>query len=65
MEIFDIKFVIFESKCEELRETSSVSRSKQINHFQNELKTKDKTIDQFLMLLSNLANSELENSYIN
>ena len=64
-EIFDIKFATFKSKCEEQGEMSSVRCNKQIEHLQNELKTKDKMIDQFLMLLSNLANSEFENSYIN
>ena len=65
MEIFDIKFVTFESKREELVETSLVRCSKQIDHLQIELKTKGKMIRQFLILLSNLANSELENLYIN
>ena len=37
-------------------QTSSIRNNKQINHFQNELKTKDKIIDQLLKS----ANSELE-----
>ena len=59
-EIFDIKFATFKSKCEELGETSSVTYNKEIDNLQNELQTKDKMIDQFLMLRSNIANSELE-----
>ena len=41
-EIFDSEFTIFKSKCEELVQTSSVRYNKQIDHLQNELKTKDK-----------------------
>ena len=59
-EIFDSKFTIFKSKCEELVQTLSVRYNKQIDHLQNELKTKDKIIDQLLKSLSSLTNSELE-----
>ena len=59
-EIFDSEFTIFKSKCEELVQTSSVRYNKQIDHLQNELKTKDKIIDQLLKSLSSLTNSELE-----
>ena len=41
-EILDSEFTIFKSKCEELVQTSSVRYNKQIDHLQNELKTKDK-----------------------
>ena len=58
--IFKIEFATFKSKCEELGETSSVRYNKRIDHLQSKLKTKDKMIDQFLMLFSNLGNSELE-----
>ena len=44
-EIFDSEFTIFKSKCEKLVQTSSVRCNKQIDHFQNELKTKNKIID--------------------
>ena len=59
-EIFDSEFAIFKSKCEELVQTSSVRYSKQIDHLQNELKTKNKIIEQLLKSLSSLTNSELE-----
>ena len=59
-EIFDSKFTIFKSECEELVQTSSVRYNKQIDYLQNELKTKDKVIDQILKSLSSLTNSELE-----
>ena len=68
-EIFDSEFTIFKSKCEELVQTSSVRYNKQIDHLQNELKTKDKIIDQLLKSLGSLTNSELKKkkktSYIN
>ena len=41
-EIFDSKFIIFISKCEELAEKSSLRYNKQTDHLHNELKTKDK-----------------------
>ena len=59
-EIFDSEFTIFKSKCEELAEISPVWYKKQIDHLQNELKTKDKIIDQLLKSLSCLTNFELE-----
>ena len=59
-EIFDSEFTIFKSKCEELVQTSSVRYKKQIDHLQNELKTKEKIIDQLFKSLSSLTNSELE-----
>ena len=59
-EIFDSEFTIFKSKCEELVQTSSVRYNKQIDHLQNELKMKDKIIDQLLKSFSSLTNSELE-----
>ena len=59
-EIFESKFTIFKSKYEELVQTSSIRYNKQIDHLQNELKTKDKIIDQLLKSLSSLTNSELE-----
>ena len=59
-EIFDSEFTIFKSKCEKLVQKSSVRYNKQINHLQNELKTKDKIIDQLLKSLSSLTTSELE-----
>ena len=59
-EIFDSKFTIFKSKCQELVQTLSVGYNKQIDHLQNELKTKDKIIDQLLKSLSSITNSELE-----
>ena len=59
-EIFNSEFTIFKSKCEELVQTSSVRYNKQIDHLQNQLKTKDKIIDQLLKSLSSLTNSELE-----
>ena len=45
---------VFDS--EELAETSSIRYSKQIDHFQNELKTKGKVIHQLLESLSKLNN---------
>ena len=59
-EIFYSKFTIFKSKCEDLVQTLSVRYNKQIDHLQNEFKTKDKMIDQLLKSPSSLANSELE-----
>ena len=59
-EMFDSEFTIFKSKCEELVSTSSVRYNKQIDHLQNELKMKDKIIDQLLKSFSSLTNSELE-----
>ena len=59
-EIFDSKITIFKSKCKELVQKLSVSYNKQINHLQNELKPKEKVIDQLLKSLSSLTNSELE-----
>ena len=53
-EIFDSEFTIFKSKCEELVQTSSVRYNNQIDHLQNEVKTKDKIIDQLLKSLSSL-----------
>ena len=49
-EIFDSEFAMFKSKGEELVETSSIRYNKQIDHLQNELKTKDEIIDQLLKL---------------
>ena len=46
-EIFESKFTIFKSKYEELVQTSSIRYNKQIDHLQNELKTKEKIIDSF------------------
>ena len=59
-QIFDSEFTIFKSKCEELVQKSSVRYSKQIDHLQNGLKTKDKIIDQLLKSLSSLTTSELK-----
>ena len=59
-EIFDSKFTILKSKCEELVQTSSVRYKKQIYHLQNKLKAKDKIIEQFLDSFSSLINFELE-----
>ena len=59
-ELFDNEFTIFKSKCEELVETSSLRYNKQIDHLQNEIKSKDKIIDQLIISLTNLTNSELE-----
>ena len=59
-ELFDNEFTIFKSKCEELVETPSLRYNKQIDHLQNEIKSKDKIIDQLLISLTNLTNSELE-----
>ena len=59
-EIIDSKFTIFKTKWEELVQTSSVRYNKQIHHLKNELKTKDKVIDQLLNSLSSLTNSALE-----
>ena len=59
-EIFDSKFTIFKCKFQELVQTLSVGYNKQIDHLQNELKTKDKIIDQLLKSLSSITNSELE-----
>ena len=53
-EICDSELTIFKSKCEELVQTLSVMQNKQIDHLQNELKTKDKIIDQLLKSLSQL-----------
>ena len=58
--IFDSEFTIFKSKCEDLVQASSVRYNKQIDHLQNELKLKEKIIDQLLKSLRNLTNSELE-----
>ena len=58
--IFDSEFTFFKSKCEELVQTSSVRYNKQIDHLQNELKTKDTIIDQLLKSISSLTNPELE-----
>ena len=49
-EIFDSEFTIFRSKCEEL--VQAVWYSTQIDHLQNELKAKDKIIDEFLKSFS-------------
>ena len=59
-EIFESKFTIFKSKYEELVQTSSIRYNKQIDHLQNELKTKEKIIDQLSKPLRGLTNSELE-----
>ena len=59
-EIFESKFTIFKSKYEELVQTSSIRYNKQIDHLQNELKIKEKIIDQLLKPLRGLTNSELE-----
>ena len=59
-EIFESKFTIFKSKYEELVQTSSIRYNKQVDHLQNELKTKDKIIVQLLKSLRGLTNSELE-----
>ena len=59
-EIIDSEFTIFKTKWEELVQTSSVRYNKQIHHLKNELKTKDKVIDQLLNSLSSLTNSALE-----
>ena len=59
-EIFDNEFTIFKSKCEELQETLSVRYNKQIHHFQKELKTKGRIIDQLLKSHRRPTNSELE-----
>ena len=59
-EIFDSEFKIFKSKYVELVQTSCVKYNRQIDHLQNELKTKDKIIDQLLKLLSCLTNFEFE-----
>ena len=48
-ELFDNEFTIFISKCEELVETSSLRYNKQIDHLQNEIKSKDKIIDQLII----------------
>ena len=53
-EICDSELTIFKSKCEELVQTLSVMQDKQIDHLQNELKTKDKIIDQLLKSLAQL-----------
>ena len=53
-------FIILKSQCEELVQTLSVRYNKQIDHLQNELKTKDKIIDQLVKSLISLTNSELE-----
>ena len=58
--IFESEFTIFKSKCEDLVQTTSVRYNKQIDHLQNELKLKEKIIDQLLKSLRNLTNSELE-----
>ena len=52
--ICDSELTIFKSKCEELVQTLSVMQDKQIDHLQNELKTKDKIIDQLLKSLAQL-----------
>ena len=59
-ELFDNEFTIFKSKREELVETSSLRYNKQIDHLQNEIKSKDKIIDQLIISLTNLTYSELE-----
>ena len=59
-EIFNSEFMTFKSKCEELAKKSSIRSKKQIDHWQNELKTKEKIIDQILKSLNNLNNSELK-----
>ena len=59
-QIYDSQFTIFKSKNEELAQRSSVRYKEQMDHLKNELKTKDKTIDQLLKSLSSLTNSELE-----
>ena len=58
--ILDSEFTIFKSKCKELVQISSFRQNKQIDHLQNELKTKGKIIDQYLKSRSSLTNSELE-----
>ena len=59
-EIFDSEFTILKSKYEELVQTSSFRYKQQIDQLKNELKTKDKIIDQLLKPLRSLTNSELE-----
>ena len=63
-EIFDSEFTNFKSKCEKMVQTLSVRYSKQIDHWQNELKMKEKIFDQLLKSLSTLTNSELESKNI-
>ena len=59
-EISDSEITILKSKCKELIQTLSVRYKEQTDDLTNELKTKDKTIDQLLKSLSSLTNSELE-----
>ena len=65
-EIFDYELTIFKFKCEDVEQTSSVRYNKQIDHLQNELRTKVKIIDQLFKVTSQ-SNSELElkNTIIN
>ena len=63
-EIFDSEFTNFKSKCEKMVQTLSVRYNKQIDHWQNELKMKEKIFDQLLKSLSTLTNSELESKNI-
>ena len=51
-EIFDYEFTILKFKCEDVEQTSSVRYNKQIDHLQNELRTKVKIIDQLFKVTS-------------
>ena len=65
-EKLDSEFTNFKSKCEELVKTQSVSHNKQIDHLQNEFKTKNKIIDQLLKSFSRLIlNQNQKKTYIN
>ena len=66
-EKLDSEFTNFKSKCEELVKTQSVSHNKQIDHLQNEFKTKNKIIDQLLKSFSRLIlnQNQKKTLYIN
>ena len=66
-EKLDSEFTNFKSKCEELVQPQSVSHNKQINHLQNEFKTKNKITDQLLKSFSRLIlnQNQKKTLYIN
>ena len=59
-ELVNNEFTIFKYKCEELIESASFRYTKQLEHLQSEIKSKDRIIDQLLNSLTNLTNSEFE-----
>ena len=55
--MFVSEFTIFKSKCEELIQTSSVRYNKQVDHLQNEFKTRRKKKNRYDVKLTSTLNS--------